>query len=60
MNKECLNHDYNGLNMDYINQLGDKYNTNNLDVLAEMERKEMRESGIVGKFLNHKFKLKKN
>jgi hypothetical protein len=60
MNEECLNHGYNGLNMDYINQLGDKYNTNNLDVIAKMERKEIGESGLVGKFLKYKCKLKKN
>jgi hypothetical protein len=60
MNEECLNHSYYVPNMDYIKILVKKYNTNNLDILAEMERKEIGESGVVGKFLNHKFKLKKN
>ena len=48
------------VNINYINKLADKYNTNNLDELAEAERRDLIESGIVGKFINYKFKLKKN
>jgi hypothetical protein len=58
MNEECLNHSYRTPSIDYINKMAIKYNTNNLDKLSEEETREIGESGIVGKFLKHKFKLK--
>lgn len=55
---ECW-HDNRLPDIDYMNRLAKKYNTNNLDELAKAEIKEMEESGIVGKFIKYKFKLKK-
>jgi hypothetical protein len=57
---ECLNHNDHMPDIDYLRQLAKKYNTNNFDELAKAEMKEVEESGIVGKFLDYKFKLKKN
>ena len=56
MNEECLNHNNHTPDINYVNRLADKYNTNNLDELAEAERKELMESGVVGRFINYKFK----
>jgi hypothetical protein len=56
MSTECLNHNYGLLDINYVNQLSNECNTNNLDKLAKVEINEIGKSGIVGKFISYKFK----
>jgi len=60
MGLECLNHDNHMPDIDYWNILHDKYKLANSEELFQAAMEEMRVSRGVYRFLEYKFKLKKN
>lgn len=60
MIEECLSHNNYMPDIDYLKEVQEKYKTKNSEELFEAGMEEMRISRGVYRFLDYKFKLKKD